>query len=136
MISLTCTAPAGPSPLTQNTLQALGVLERLRFPRTYVERTLALLAGGGAALVLPSALRAGRAARLALAPPAWGREWLSADAPSRVTVAGAVLAPAAACTLWVRPLAAHLGLPLCISTVAFIVCPRLVDGDSALGLPA
>ncbi len=50
MIRIACIAPAGPSPLTQTALQALGVLARLRFPRAHAERTRGLLAGGAAAL--------------------------------------------------------------------------------------
>ena len=71
--------------------------------RVFMDRTLALLAGGLAALLLPAALLAGSAARLVLAPPAWGREFLSVGSAQRALVAAAAAAPAAACALWVRP---------------------------------
>ena len=71
--------------------------------RVFVDRTLALLAGGLAALLLPAALVAGSAARLVLAPPAWGREFLGVGGAQRALVALALAAPGAACALWVRP---------------------------------
>ncbi|KAK9838365.1 hypothetical protein WJX81_007322 [Elliptochloris bilobata] len=87
---------------------SLSVLDRVRVPRAYIDRTLALLAGGLAALLLPAALQAGRAARLVLLPPAWGREYLAVLAAQRALVALAAAAPAAACALWAAPVARAL----------------------------